>query len=137
MILDAKNQILGRFSSELAKELQKGTEIIVLNAQESIVSGEKVQLQTEYKKKFDRGQRHTGPFFPRAPERIMKRCVRGMLPKNRRGRKCLSQLKVFRSIPEQYLNEKIDSFNIEHKLRKGRYVKLGEISKHLGSKVTL
>jgi len=77
MILDAKNQILGRFSSELAKELQKGTEIIVLNAQESIVSGEKVQLQTEYK------------------------------------------------------------FNIEHKLRKGRYVKLGEISKHLGSKVTL
>ena len=135
MIVDAKNQILGRLASSLAQELQKGTEITVVNVGEAIVSGEKTNLQKSYKKKYDRGQRYFGPFFPRSPERILKRTVRGMLPKSMRGRAYLKNLKVYQGIPEQFKNEKFEKFDTENKLKKGKYLKLKEISKHLGSKV--
>ena len=83
-----------------------------------------------------------GPFFPRMPDQILKRTVRGMLPyqKNSSGRNALRSLRVEIGTPSDLSGdlpdgcEWGDSAKIDRPLPE-RFVRLGEISKELGVKV--
>ena len=48
-----------------------------------------------------------GPFFPTTTERIMKRTIKGMLPKSARGEKILKNIKCHASIPKEYEEKKM------------------------------
>ncbi len=135
-IIDGEGHILGRLASEVAKEFLKEKEkkIAIVNAERVIISGSKEAILKEYKERKDRGSKEKGPFFPKMPDRIVKRTIRGMLPyKRARGREALSRLKVYLGIPEEYekeKREKVENASVERLSRK--YVTLGEVSEKLG-----
>ncbi len=135
-IIDGEGLILGRLASSVAKKLltEKDTEIVIVNAERVVISGSKERTFKDYKAKKDRGSKEQGPFFPKMPDRIVKRTIRGMLPyKQAKGRDAFSRLKVYLSIPEDYETAergKVESASAERLSRK--YVTVGEVSEKLG-----
>jgi len=135
-IIDGEGLILGRLASAVAKKLltEKDTEIVIVNAERVVISGSKERTFKDYKAKKDRGSKEQGPFFPKMPDRIVKRTIRGMLPyKQAKGRDAFSRLKVYLSIPEEYETAergKVESASAERLSRK--YVTVGKVSEKLG-----
>jgi len=109
-LVDAEGKTLGRLASEIAQVLRGkhkpiysphldcGDHVIVVNAEKVRVTGRKLDQKMYY--------RHTG--YPgglkiislrnqlqKHPERVLEAAVRGMLPKNRLGRKMFKKLKVY------------------------------------------
>ncbi|MCL7414754.1 MAG: 50S ribosomal protein L13 [ANME-2 cluster archaeon] len=136
-VIDADGMILGRLSSILAKRLLAGEEIHIVNAEKAVISGDKVTTYTEYKQSVDRGNREFGPYFPRRPDQILKRTIRGMLPyKRARGRDAMSRLKTYIGVPEELSREEtatIDGADM-NRLSSVKYVRLEELSNKLGAK---
>ena len=134
-IIDATDHVLGRLSSTIAKMLLQGEEIIVINAEKSVVTGKKEFIFKNYLEKWQRGSVRKGPHYPRMPDRIFRRTVRGMLPfKSSHGREAYRRLKVYIGVPnniEPKNAEKIDKA-IYKKVR--NKITLGEVSKYLGAK---
>ena len=56
-VIDAKNLILGRMASTVAKRLLDGEEINIINAEKAIISGRKDTTFDRYKRYIDRGSR--------------------------------------------------------------------------------
>jgi len=109
-LIDAKDQILGRMATEVAKilmgknkagfvpYLDMGDFVVVTNASKVLVSGKKSQTK--------RYVRHSGypggltveifdEMIKRKPEHIVEHAVLGMLPGNKLGKKMIKKLKVF------------------------------------------
>jgi len=109
-VVDATDKTLGRLASEIALRLRgkhkpeytphvdTGDYIVVINAENIAVTGNKEAAKVYH--------RHTG--YPgglksmtleklrgRAPERILEKAVKGMLPKNPLGRAMFRKLKVY------------------------------------------
>jgi large subunit ribosomal protein L13 len=109
-VVDATDLPLGRLASEVARlirgkhkptfapHVDGGDHVIVVNATKVAITSDKSQKKIYY--------RHSG--FPgglkeetfeallaRRPEQVIERAVKGMLPKNRLGRKMTSKLKVY------------------------------------------
>ena len=139
-IIDATNLLVGRMASVIAKELLMGEKVIIVNAEKSVISGKKSNLIEKYRQRIERKSlinpaRH-GPFFPRRPEGIIRRAVRGMLPyKKAKGRKAFKNLRVYIGVPKE-LQEKeretIEYANVS-KLKVPKYIKLKELSTSLGA----
>jgi len=136
-LIDATDLILGRVASYVAKEALKGEQFIIINSEKAVISGSKKAVFEKYKSRVDRGEPFKGPFFPKRPDLLFKRAIRGMLPyKQDKGRKALKRIKVFignpnlESIPEPINMEKMNA----KKLKLLKYVKLEELCKYLGWK---
>jgi large subunit ribosomal protein L13 len=109
-VVDAADKTLGRLATEVASRLRgkhkpeytphvdTGDYIIVVNAEKVRVTGNKMSAKIYH--------RHTGyignlksesleKLLQRAPERVIERAVKGMLPKNPLGRKMFKKLKVY------------------------------------------
>ncbi len=109
-IVDAANIPLGRLSTQVARllsgkhkptfapNLDNGDFVVVINAQQTVLTGRK-ELQKLY-------YRHSGQpgklkeetaerLRARKPERMIELAVRGMLPKTKMGRQQLRKLKVY------------------------------------------
>lgn len=136
MIIDADGQILGRLASKVAKKLLEGESIVIVNSEKAIISGSKVTVFGEYREMRQKGSPEKGPYYPRMPDQILKRTVRGMLPyKKLRGRDAYSRLKVYIGIPDEYSGEKTVKIEDADMVRLGsiKYIRLGELSKKLGA----
>jgi large subunit ribosomal protein L13 len=135
-VINAEGHILGRLSSVIAKRLLNGEKIVVVNAEKAIITGDKEMVFQRYKEKYDRGSKEKGPYFPRHPEKIFKRTVRGMLPwKSRRGRDAYRRLRVFMGIPEELKDrefEVVECALYEKVSKTDKYVTLADISRYLG-----
>jgi len=113
-LLDAKNKILGRFCSQVAKRALLGERIVVINSKDSIISGNKSNIHEKYLTKLNISTAtnpRRGPFWPRRPDNFMRNVIKKMLPRKKlRGKEALRRVHVYISdIPERY---------------KGRYQKL-------------
>jgi len=109
-VIDAEGQVLGRLAVEIARRLRgkhkatytphidTGDYVIVVNADKVRLTGNKLEQKLYY--------RHTGypgglktitakALLQRKPERVLEIAVKGMLPKNRLGRRMLKKLKVY------------------------------------------
>jgi large subunit ribosomal protein L13 len=109
-VVDASGQTLGRLASEVAQivrgkhkpiyspSMDVGDYVIVVNADKIHVTGRKLNQKVYY--------RHSGypgglkevslrKMLEERPTRVIEHAVRGMLPKNRLGRKMLKKLKVY------------------------------------------
>ncbi|MEM3086744.1 MAG: 50S ribosomal protein L13 [Halobacteria archaeon] len=101
-VLDADGHVLGRLASHVAKRLLQGEEISIINAERVLVSGERRRVTDAYRAAWSRGSPGKGPHFPRPPDRILKRTVRGMLPHTKgRGREALGRLRVYLGTPPE------------------------------------
>src|SRR3989338_6272197 len=94
MIIDATDHILGRMASFAAKKALLGEHINIVNCENVVITGRKVDILADYNAKRQRGDPFHGPYFPRQAERIVRRTIRGMLP--RRQEKGLSAYKRIR-----------------------------------------
>ncbi len=132
-VIDADMAILGRLASEVARELMKGERVVIVNAEKAIISGNPDDIYEKYKQRVDRADLanpRKGPKFPRRPDMLVKRTIKGMLPKTSRGKQMLRNLKVYMMVPKEYegKSEKMD-INIP---KKGDYITIEELSTRLG-----
>jgi large subunit ribosomal protein L13 len=140
IIIDGTNKILGRLASLAAKLALNGEEVVIINSEKVLVSGSsKANVEEFFKVKRERGDPYHGPFYPRYPDQIVKRVIRGMLPyKIDRGRKALKRIKAYIGVPkeievkEEFLFKDIKELSNLNK--KSVYVELGEIAKKMGAR---
>ncbi|NPE30945.1 50S ribosomal protein L13 [Methanococcoides sp. SA1] len=136
-VIDANGLIMGRLASNVAKMLLSGEEVSIVNAEQAVISGSKVTTFEEYDIIRNMGTREFGPYFPRRPDRILKRTVRGMLPyKRARGKDAMARLKVYVGIPYEYQDAEFVSVDGAEmtRLSSNKYVTIGDVSRKLGSK---
>jgi len=133
MIVDAEGAILGRLSTKLAKELLKGENIIVINTEKAIITGNPDSTVRRFFEKRERGDPNKGPFYPRYPDKLLKRVVRGMLPhKKDKGRRALRRLKVFIGNPDDLKGSKISKTEEDISCK---YITVKDLCKKLGAKL--
>jgi large subunit ribosomal protein L13 len=111
LVVDAKNKILGRLVTKVATilmgknkplftpHLDTGDYVIVINADKVILSGKKQKTKTYYRYSGYPGGLKSVTFskyLKEKPEELFMHAVKGMLPKNRLGRKMVSKLFVYR-----------------------------------------
>ncbi|MFW6037957.1 MAG: 50S ribosomal protein L13 [Candidatus Saliniplasma sp.] len=133
-VYDGEDKILGRLATKIAKDLLSGEDVRVVNAEKVFITGDKVTILEDYKKKRERGKIRKGPYYPRRPERIFKRTVRGMLPYQQpRGRKAFKRLRAYIGIPSEFEGKEFVGDEVKT-TETSRGLTLGEISKHLGAK---
>lgn len=135
-IYDAENQIVGRLASVVAKQLLGGEKIAVVNSEKAVLSGNPRQKTVFYHERVRRGDPIHGPFFPRQPNEILRRAVRGMLPWDRsRGRTAFKNLKVFIGVPDEFKGKTFERVALaEASKLKVKYITLDDISTSLGAK---
>ena len=136
IVIDAKDKIAGRLASFVAKELLKGNKVVVVNVEKAIISGDREDIIEEFKRRRERGDPYKGPFYPRYPDEIFRRMVRGMLPyKKYRGKIALKNLKIFYGIPEEYKDKIMDvKIKSAQDLTRVGYITLEEIALEIGAK---
>lgn len=132
MIIDGKNAILGRLATYAAKELLNGSEIIVVNSEKIVITGSPKKIVGDYLKNRRRGSPQHGPFAPKKPDLIVRRTIRGMLPKSRKGRNAFRKLKVYVDIPAAFQGKEMKS--IEVKELKTNFIRVGELAQSIGWK---
>ena len=105
--MDASGLILGRAASVIAKRLLNGESIVVVNAEKAVVTGSRKQVLDFYTAARARGSVRSGPHFPRYPDRIFRRTVRGMVPHLKtRGKEAMDRLQVHIGVPEPFQGQK-------------------------------
>ena len=134
-IVDAQGAILGRLCTTIAKRLLKGEEIAVINAEKAIVSGKKAMIKAHYKHEREVGTYRKGPFYPRMPDQIVKRTVRGMIPyQEPHGRAAFKRLKCYIGVPKEFTGQSFEKVTTAEK-HPADYMTIQEIAQFLGAKV--
>jgi large subunit ribosomal protein L13 len=129
IVIDGNNAVMGRLASYAAKEALKGEEIAVVNAEKVIITGNKKFMEQDLQKKKEMiGSGQKGPHISRTSEKIVKRCIRGMLPDHRegRGKVAFQRIKCYAGIPPEFKDSKKITFNHEDKLK---YIRVKELTK--------
>ncbi len=103
IVIDAKNLILGRFATQVAKQALLGEEVRVINCEKAIVSGKKATTLKETKTRALRGTPAKGPFIPKMADRYVRRVIRGMLPyKQKKGELAYKRVLCYVGEPEEF-----------------------------------
>ncbi len=131
-VVDASGQIVGRFSSVIAKRLLGGEEVVVVNAEKALITGSTRWLTGEFRHRRDIGSQRKGPFYPKRPDRILHRSIRGMLPyQHPRGRAALKRLRVHAELPADLPADAIEHPAAPH-IRSAKYLTLAAVSMRIG-----
>jgi large subunit ribosomal protein L13 len=136
MIIDAEDCIAGRLASVAARELLKGRHVCIVNAEKAVISGNPRHTVKSLREKVERGDPYHGPFYPRRPDQVLRRSVRGMLPKKPRGREALKRLRVFLSVPDEFQGRVFTKPEEARNRLRGKYTELGKVSEKLGARKT-
>ena len=133
-VINAEGLILGRMASQVAKKLLNGEEVIIVNAEKSVLSGKKKSKVAEAKEFLEVGAPMKGPFHYRRPDRILRKTVRGMLPfKQPKGKNAYKRLKVFMGVPDELRDQKMGTLTEAQAPKlKGPYFTLAELAKEVG-----
>ncbi len=140
VIIDGTGHVVGRLSSEVAKRILRGEDIVIVNAEKTILTGERSRVFHTYLEKRQRGStasrmRGIGPLYPRRPDMILRRTISRMVPHQQaRGREALKRLRVYMDVPAQYKEGPFEVIATAKRPPQGPVMSLGEISKMLGSK---
>ena len=120
-IVDADGLILGRLASRVAMILRGkhkpsftphvdcGDNVIIVNAEKVLLTGNKMTDKTYIRHSgYPGGQRQqtAAEVLVKYPERIVERAVKGMLPKNKLGRKLFTNLRVVVGAEHGYAAQK-------------------------------
>ena len=109
-LVDAEGQTLGRIATRIASTLRgkhkpeytphidTGDFVVVVNAEKIHVTGDKLAQKRYWRHSGYPGgirSRTLGELLQRRPEEVIRKAVKGMLPRNRLARKQLTKLKVY------------------------------------------
>lgn len=140
-LVDAKGKIVGRLCSFIAKRALYGDMIVIVNAKEAVLTGSTPNI---VKTRILRQDIHThanprmGPFWPHRPDTLLRRTLRGMLPRNNRGLLAYKRVQVFVAGVPNHLQKK---YPIEGEIAvpkadgaktKAHLLTLGEVAAQIG-----
>lgn len=109
-LVDANGAVLGRLASQIAHRLRgkhnpkftphadTGDWVIVINAEKIVLTGRKMDQKMYYRHSGYIGglkQMTAKELLEKKPEELVRSAVKGMLPKNRLGRRLFKKLKVY------------------------------------------
>ncbi|MFB6108776.1 MAG: 50S ribosomal protein L13 [Haloplanus sp.] len=135
VVVDARDCIMGRVASEVTQRALDGERVAIVNAERAVITGNEEDTMETYRKRVDVGS-DRGPYYPKRPDGILKRSVRGMLPyKKRRGREAFENVRVYVGNPFDEDAEVLDGTSLD-RLSNINFVSLGEVSERLGANVT-
>ena len=138
MIINAEDTILGRLATYAAKQALLGEKVFIINCEKAIITGSRKDILNDFAERIARGNPFKGPYFPRRSDMIVRRTIRGMLPRRKsKGRIAYKNVVCYLGMPESLKNEKIISLenaNI-NRLRTLKYLYLKEISRVIGGRV--
>ena len=135
--IDATNQIAGRLSSKIAKLVLSGKRVVVVNAEKALISGNRTSVINQWKERLELGSKVNpiyGPIHPRRPDNILRRMVRGMVPRKKpKGATAMKRLRVYIGVPSGLDQSKMTKFEETTATRPiPVYVTMGDLSKSLG-----
>ncbi len=137
IIIDATNLILGRLATVAAKQALLGEDVVVVNCEKAIITGDRGMVLDKYLQKIHRGAPLQGPYYPKQPDRIVRRIIRGMLPRKKaQGQAAFKRVMCYLGVPVQYAGKEIitiEAANVS-KLASLKYVRLDDIAKNLGAR---
>jgi len=135
-IIDGDNLILGRLGARVAKLLLTGEQVVIINAERIVISGDPKFVVQRYAKRRlmkDKADPEHSPKWPRRPDLLVKRVIRGMLPygdKSSRGRNAFHRLRVYLGVPEDCKGVTMPDISVSS-LQRG-YTTVGKLCKQLG-----
>jgi large subunit ribosomal protein L13 len=136
VVIDARDCILGRVASEVAQRAMDGDRVAVVNTEQAVVTGDEEDVMSVYRKRVDVGS-DRGPYYPKRPDRIFRRAIRGMVPhKKPRGREAFENVRTYVGDPYDDVDAEVLEDTSLDRLSNIRFVTLGEISEELGANVT-
>ncbi len=109
-VVDLEDKVLGRAATEIAQVLRgkhkaiftpsvdTGDFVIVLNAEKVRLTGNKLSQKVYYRHSGYTGGLKSitaGEMLEKTPEELIRKAVKGMLPKNKLGRQMFKKLKVY------------------------------------------
>ena len=107
LLADATGKVLGRFASKIANIargknkpfytpfLDCGDNIIVINAEKIMLTGDKAKKKMYISYSGYPGGQKIKSFSELDPCEIMRRAINGMIPKNKLGRKICKNIRIF------------------------------------------
>jgi len=137
VIVDGEGQILGRLSSEVVRLLKEGKRVDITNAEKIVISGPRERVVAGYMLLFRVGTLFNpyrqGIRRPRSPINLVKRTIRGMLPKTPKGENMLKRVRVYVGVPAALQGKEAIKFQAaDVKRLKGKYVTVGELARVMG-----
>ncbi len=130
VVIDAREMVLGRLSTQVASLLRgkhkpnftphvdNGDNVIIVNADSVKLTGRKAELKKYFRYTgWPGGGRFQTYDSLRAsrPELIVERAVKGMLPKNRLGRKMFKKLHVYAGADHPHQAQKPEPYVLPHR----------------------
>ena len=139
IVVDATNCIAGRMCSRVSKLLLQGNRVAIVNAEKSMLSGNRYKTIEEYKEHLEINSVTNpihGPFHPRRPDTILTKMVRGMVPKQKaHGIEAFKRLRVYIGVPEEMKDAKMHSFeDVKITRPPANYISMGDVARQIGWK---
>jgi large subunit ribosomal protein L13 len=109
-LIDAEGKVLGRLATEISillqgkrnpefvKFMDSGDFVIVINAEKVVVTGKKLEQKKYYSHSGYPGgikEKTLKELLEKNPEDVLRKAVRGMIPKNKLGRAMFKKLKIY------------------------------------------
>jgi large subunit ribosomal protein L13 len=128
LVVDASGKTLGRLATQIADVLRGkrkpqytphidvGDFVIVVNAEKVAVTGRKLEQKRYYRHSGYPGgirSRTLAEMLERRPEEVIRKAVRGMLPRTRMGRAQLTKLKVYAGPDHPHEAQKPEPLEVE------------------------
>jgi len=137
LYIDASGLVAGRLCSIVASELLSGKRVIVMNADRAVLSGRRSTIFRQWQERLELSSKVNplyGPLHPRRPDNIIRRMVRGMVPKTKsKGVAAMHRLRVYMGVPERYADVKASKPKDAQPLRPlSLYTTMAELSKSIG-----
>jgi large subunit ribosomal protein L13 len=126
-LIDAEGQTLGRLATEIARFLRgkdkpqytphvdTGDFVVVVNAEKVVVTGKKTEQKVYYRHSGYPGGLKTTSYeemLERKPTEILRRAVKGMMPKTRLGRQQLKKLKIYAGPEHPHEAQRPESYEV-------------------------
>jgi len=130
-IINGEGAVFGRLCSYVAKQALKGNEVIIVNSEKVIITGNKKDIIQKYASiKAKGGHSQKGPRYSKIPYMMLKRGIRGMLPDHRKGigKQAFHRIKCYDKIPSEFENEKMVKISAPEKIK---YIELKELAEKL------
>ncbi|MFB6243316.1 MAG: 50S ribosomal protein L13 [Halobaculum sp.] len=139
VVVDARDCILGRVASKVAQRALDGETVAVVNAERAVITGNEQSTLETFRKRRELGS-DRGPAYPRRPDGIFKRAIRGMVPhKKPRGREAFERVRVYVGNPyaddDDHEATVLADTSLD-RLSNINFTSLGDVSEDLGANVT-
>lgn len=132
-IIDAKDQVLGRLTSQVAAVLrgkhkrlftphvENGDHVVIINAEKIVLTGKKWDTKAHHRTSGRPGGLTTVMYKNlrlTKPERILEYAIKGMLPKSSQGDKMFGRLNVYKGETHPHSAQKPEPLILAHNATK-------------------